>query len=190
MEVVAEAATAREAVELAQSMSPDVVLMDLHLPDASGIDATARILRNCPAVSVLVVTMSDDEAAIVAAVRAGARGFVVKGADQDAVLEAIRSVARGDAIFGATVAARVLGRVGEKSQRTPFPQLAPRERDILRLVGEGLTNAAISERLNIAEKTVRNAVSTVSAKIGARDRNDARNLARRSGLCPGVVQAE
>jgi DNA-binding NarL/FixJ family response regulator len=172
--VVGEAATADEAVAACSDVRPDVVVMDLQLP-GGGVEATARILAASPGVRVLVLTMSGDRAAVNAAVRAGARGYLVKGADRDELLGAIRAVASGEAVFGAGVAQVVLDSMAAHPA-APFPQLTAREREVLALVAEGLTNAAIARRLFVTPKTARNHVSNVLAKLGVTSRDAAAAL--------------
>jgi len=169
--VVGEAANADEAVAACARVQPDVVVMDLQMP-GGGIAATERILARHPGVHVLVLTMSGDRAAVTAAVRAGAHGYLVKGAGRDELLRAIRGVARGEAVFGEDVARAVLDSVGRSTVET-FPQLTAREREVLALIGEGLTNAAIARRLVVSPKTARNHVSNVLAKLGAPTREAA-----------------
>lgn len=183
--VVGEAHDAADAVVQAGELAPDVVLMDLNLPDASGVEATARIVAAAPSTRVLMMTMSTDDDAVVAAMRAGARGYVVKGAGRDDLLHAIRTVAAGGAVFSPAVADR-LGRfftgMAAGAGREAFPQLTEREREVLDLMARGLDNASIARRLFLSEKTVRNRVSDVFAKLGAANRSEAVVLARRAGL--------
>jgi DNA-binding NarL/FixJ family response regulator len=181
VEVVGEAADGNEAVALVAELEPDVVVMDLHMPNRNGIDATADIVARGLATNVLVLTMLEDSESLVSALRAGARGYVVKGAERDDIARALDAVAKGQAFLGAEVAGHALARIGGAPD-TPFPELTDREREILRLVAKGLTNPAIADRLVLSPKTVRNHVSNVMTKIGAADRAAAVALARDAGL--------
>lgn len=187
VEVVGEAADGEEAVELAATLQPDVVLMDLSMPRLGGVEATRRVLAEVPGVHVLVLSMHEGADSVLAALRAGARGYLVKGSTKEEVARALHDVASGGAVFGGGVAEQVLSRV-RQSERTSrrgaetFPTLTDRELEVLDLVAAGLSNAAISGRLYLSDKTVRNVVSNVIAKIHARDRSDAILRAREVGL--------
>ena len=182
-EWVGEATDGDEAVALAAELAPDVVLMDLRMGTVSGVEATRRIVAARPQTAVLVLTMSDDDESILAAVRAGARGYLLKGVGEPEISAAIGSLARGEALFGSGVSSRLLDHVtGRRPTSRPFPELSPREEQVLDLIAGGLGNVAIASRLSIAPKTVRNTVSVVLAKIGAEDRAGAVRLARRAGL--------
>lgn len=172
--VVGEASSGEEAVRLATEQRPDVVLMDLNLPGMSGVEATRLVLRASPETAVLVLTMVEDDDAIVSAVDAGARGYVLKGAGQEELLAALRAVSNGAAVFGQGLAARVLDsvRTGGRAAPAPVPGLSERESEVLRLVADGLDNAVIARRLGLSVKTVQNHVSRVLAKVDARDRVD------------------
>ncbi|KAA9393224.1 response regulator transcription factor [Kocuria coralli] len=185
IEVVGQADSASAARELfAGAHGTDVVLMDLDLGDGSGIDLTREVLRAHPEVRILVVSMHEDDDSVAAAVRAGARGFLVKSAPPDAVERGLRAVAAGEMILSPAVAERAMAYVvgGGQAARVPFPQLTPREREVLDLVARGLDNAAIARRLSLSVKTVRNAVATVLAKLSLRDRSAAIVRARSEGL--------
>ena len=182
VEVVGSAADGVEAVELARSLEPDVVVMDLHMPNRNGIDATRDIVSAGLPSAVLVLTMLEDEESLVAALRAGALGYVVKGAERDDIARALDAVARGQAFLGAEVAGRALARLSGDAPSVPFGELTDREREILSLVARGLTNGAIADRLVLSPKTVRNHVSNVMTKIGAPDRAAAVAMARDAGL--------
>ncbi|MGN6131289.1 MAG: response regulator [Nocardioidaceae bacterium] len=185
LEVVADCATGRDAVRLAAELNPDVVVMDLHMPDVSGVEATRLITGVQPEVGVLVLTMFEDDDSVFAAMRAGARGYLVKGADSPEVLRAITGVAGGEAIFGPSVARRVLGyltRPLSAQDEKVFPDLTAREREILDLLAAGLGNAAIATRLSLSPKTVRNNVSSIFVKLQVADRAEAIVRARRAGL--------
>lgn len=176
IDVVGEAATGADAVDIATQLSPDVVLMDLGLPDMSGVEAVAQIVAARPATRVLVVSLYQDDGSVDAALRAGARGYVVKDAPAEEVVAAVQAVASGSAVIGASLAGRLTDLVQGRDGRLPqeaFPSLTTRERQILALVAKGLTNSAIAERLGLSGKTVANYVSVILAKIDAKDRNDA-----------------
>lgn len=176
IDVVGEAATGADAVDIATQLSPDVVLMDLGLPDMSGVEAVAQIVAARPATRVLVVSLYQDDGSVDAALRAGARGYVVKDAPAEEVVAAVQAVASGSAVIGASLAGRLIDLVQGRDGRLPaeaFPSLTTRERQILALVAKGLTNSAIAERLGLSGKTVANYVSVILAKIDAKDRNDA-----------------
>jgi DNA-binding NarL/FixJ family response regulator len=173
--VVGQAATGLEAVELAQHAQPDVVVMDLHMPKMNGIEATRHITQRHPQVAVLVLTMLEDDASVVSAMQAGARGYLLKEANRAEIARALEAVAAGEVIFGPSLAARVLtlfnATTGDQQPGHPaFPELTGREQEILELVARGLTNPAIASRLFLSEKTVRNHVSNVFAKLHVTDR--------------------
>lgn len=181
--VIGEAGSGDEAVALVSQLAPDVVLMDLNLPGMNGIEATRAIREVHPQVAVLIVTMFDDDS-VFAAMRAGARGYLLKGADAEETVRAVRAVAHGEAIFSPSVAQRVMGYFAAP-RATPsqqFPELTDRERTVLELLANGLTNAAIADRLSLTPKTVRNYVSAVFAKLQVADRAEAIIKARDAGL--------
>jgi DNA-binding NarL/FixJ family response regulator len=181
--VVGEAADAPEAVELARRVPADVVIMDLDLAGTSGIDATRAVLRERPQLRVLVVTMLEDDDSLFAAIRAGARGYLLKSASPTEVERAVRAVANGELHVAAGVAERVLGFVtGARRSATPFPELTEREREVLDLVARGLDNLAVARRLSLSDKTVRNHLSAILAKLGVADRSQAIVRAREAGL--------
>jgi DNA-binding NarL/FixJ family response regulator len=185
LEVCGEATTGEEAVELARLASPDVVVMDLNMPGLGGIDATRRILEATDGVHVLVMTMHEDDEAVFAALRAGAHGYVLKGAHQDETLRAIRAVANGEAILGPTIAARLQGYLSSPPTADPadaFPQLTERELEVLELLAERRSNAEIAATLFLSQKTVRNYVSGILAKLQVADRAEARLVARAAGI--------
>ena len=185
LHVVGEAETVADAVRLATSLTPDVVLMDLNLPDGTGIDATRAILTTAPTTRVLVMTMSADDDAVVGSMRAGARGYVVKGAGRADVLHAVRTVAAGGAVFSPAVADRLggfFGSLGTLPGRTAFPELTEREREVLDLVARGYDNRRIARELVLSDKTVRNHVSNVMTKLDVTDRAAAVVRARNGGL--------
>jgi DNA-binding NarL/FixJ family response regulator len=184
LEFVAEAADGAEAIALCREHRPDVILMDIRMPGVSGVEATRSLLRENPSVGVLMLTMLEDDTSMFAALRAGARGYVLKGAGPDEIIRAIVSVAAGEALFGPAVAARIAAflRPGDHARNHPFPSLSSRERDILDLLAAGLSNQAIADQLALGEKTVRNNVSNILTKLGAADRAEAIVQARRAGL--------
>lgn len=183
--VVAQAADGDQAVQAARTHRPDVVLMDLRMPGCDGVEATGRITRELPEVAVLVLTMDDDDTSVFAALRAGARGYLLKEADGDTIHRALVAVAAGEAVFGSGVATSVIGwfAAGPAGRAAlPFPQLTDREREVLALLAEGLDNASIARRLHLSPKTVRNRVSDVLGKLHARSRAEAVALARDAGV--------
>lgn len=184
VEMVGAAATGLEAVELADSLRPDVILMDLRMPGLNGIEATRRISRAAPELGIVVLTMFEDDDSVFAAMRAGARGYLLKGADQDEILRAVRAAAAGQAIFGAEIAHRVIAHFtrGTTSSAAAFPSLTEREREILELVAAGKGNATIAQELLINLKTVRNHVSNVLTKLQVSSRSAAIIKAREAGL--------
>jgi len=178
--VVGEASTGGAAIQKAAETRPDLVVMDLHLPDISGIEATGRIVAASPGVGVLVLTMFEDDESLFAAMRAGARGYLLKGTDADEIVSAVRAVGRGQAVFGPSVAHRLLAYF--TGRHTAFPGLTEREREVLTLVADGYGNAAIARILSVAPKTVRNHVSGIFAKLHVASRAEAIVEARRAGL--------
>ena len=180
-DVVATAADGEAAVREATLHRPDVVLMDLNLPGTSGLEATRRIAKASPESVVLVLSMLDDDESVLAAMRAGARGYVLKGAGQEELLAAIRSVAAGGAVFGAAVAGRMLAALDAPPPAPAFPGLTEREAQVLSLMAEGRDNREIAAELSLSAKTVANHVSHILTKLQARDRVDAVLRARDSG---------
>ncbi len=183
-EVIGEAATGGEAVELAAELQPDVILMDIKMPGINGIEATREVLSANPNTGILVVTMLEDDDSVFAAMRAGARGYLLKGAEQAEVLRAIRAVANGEAIFGPGIARRVMGLFSVEKPRAPqaFPELTDREQEILRLIASARGNAEISSELFLSLKTVQNHVSNIFRKLQVADRAQAVIRAREAGL--------
>ncbi|MFW5942546.1 MAG: response regulator [Chloroflexota bacterium] len=182
-EVVGEATSGPEAVALAAELEPDVILMDLNMPQLSGLEATRRITGANPDTAILVITMFDDDS-VIAAMRAGARGYILKGAEGEETLRAIRAVAHGEAIFSPAVAQRMRQFMARPTQGAegPFPELTAREREVLALMAQGLTNTAIAQRLVLSPKTVRNYVSNIFSKLQVSDRAAAIVRAREAGL--------
>jgi DNA-binding NarL/FixJ family response regulator len=182
-ELVGTAATGTEAVRAAVTLRPDVLVMDIQMPDLTGVEATREISRVAPDVAVLMLTMVDDDESVVAAMRAGAQGYVLKGSAPDNVIRAIAAVAAGEAIFGPGVARRALNYLSGRApdQRT-FPDLTPREREVLNLIAAGLGNAAIAVRLGRAPATISNHISSIFAKLQVASRAEAIIRARSAGL--------
>jgi DNA-binding NarL/FixJ family response regulator len=184
-ELIGEAATGTQAVETAARLQPDLVVMDLHMPEVNGIEATRQIVQASPHVAVLVLTMFDDDSSVFAAMRAGARGYLLKGADQEEIARAVRAVAAGEAIFGPAIASKVLGYFANAraAQLAPtFPELTDREREVLELIAQGLSNQQITRQLVVSPKTVRNHISNIFAKLQVADRAQAIVRAREAGL--------
>ncbi|BBG02123.1 MULTISPECIES: response regulator transcription factor [Pseudonocardia] len=185
VEVCGEAATGEEALAAVVAHHPDVVLLDLTMPGMGGITATERIVTASPHARVLVLSMSGDDDSVLAALRAGARGYLLKGAARAEILRAVRTVAGGEAILGPSVAGRLPALLAPAAAAPPpFPQLSAREREVLAGLAAGLTNPRIASRLGLSEKTVRNLVSAVLAKLGVADRAEAADRARAAGLGP------
>jgi len=185
LEVVGEVADVAGALAAVRELAPDLVLMDVNLPDGSGIEATRTLRQTAPAVRVLVMTMSSDDEAVVAAMRAGARGYVVKGVSRDELLSAVRAAAAGAAVFGPGVAERLgswFSSLGTLPGRAVFPQLTEREREVLDLLARGHDNRRIARELFLSDKTVRNHVSNVLTKLEVTDRSAAVVRARNAGL--------
>lgn len=187
LEVVGEAATGEQAVEQAAALQPDVILMDIQMHGMNGIEATRRILHTSPHIGIIVVTMFEDDDSVFAAMRAGARGYILKGADQAEMLRAIRAVASGDALFSAAIAKRMINYFAAKPALPAeiFPQLSDREREVLDLIAQGENNAEIAEHLSLSPKTVRNHVSNIFSKLQVADRAQAIVRAREAGLGKG-----
>jgi DNA-binding NarL/FixJ family response regulator len=184
-EVVGEAATGEEAVARAAELQPDVVLMDLQMPEVNGIEATRRILQESPSVRVLVVTLFEDDDSVFMALRAGARGYVLKDADEEEMVMAIRAVGRGEAIFSPAIAERLLAYFASPQPAAPpqaFPTLTDREREILHLIARGHPNPSIAKQLHLSTKTVGNYVSNIFTKLQVADRAQAIIRAREAGL--------
>ncbi|HZY66000.1 MAG TPA: response regulator transcription factor [Rubrobacteraceae bacterium] len=185
-EVVGEATTGAEAAALAEKLQPDVVLMDLQMPGGSGIDATRKIVAESPSVRILVVTLFEDEDSVFMALRAGARGYVLKDAEEEELVQAIRAVGRGEAIFSPQVAEKVLAYFASPQPKSAppqaFPALTVREREVLELIALGHPNPSIARELSLSTKTVGNYVSNIFTKLQVADRAQAMIRAREAGL--------
>jgi DNA-binding NarL/FixJ family response regulator len=185
IEVVGEAATGDEAITLAATLQPDVILMDLQMPGGGGLAATRQIVQTSPHIRVLVVTLFEDDDSVFTALRAGARGYVLKDVDEAEMLRAIQAVGHGEAIFSPAIATRVLDFFAAARLAVPrevFPTLTEREREILQLIAQGHTNAEIARQLALSAKTVGNYVSNIYSKLQVADRAEAIIRARDAGL--------
>ncbi|HEX2313639.1 MAG TPA: response regulator transcription factor, partial [Thermomonospora sp.] len=182
--VVAEAVNGPDAVRLAAELQPDVVVMDLHMPGGNGIEATRTITRTSPRIGVLVLTMFRDDDSVFAAMRAGARGYLLKESGAEEIARAVRAVAAGEAIYGPEIARRVLTYFSDMPdpKQTAFPELTDREREVLQLIAQGRNNHDIAQTLFLSPKTVRNHVSNIFMKLHVADRAQAIVLAREAGL--------
>lgn len=180
-DVVGEAANGEEALALARTLAPDVMLMDIRMPGTSGIETTRRITSAYPNVRILILTMFEDDASVFTAMRSGAKGYVLKDADADELFRAIRSVANGEAIFSPGIASRMIeyfAMTKPAAREEAFPELSAREREVLYLMTESVSNAAIAERLAISGKTVANYITNILNKLQVADRQEAVRLAR------------
>jgi DNA-binding NarL/FixJ family response regulator len=185
--VVGEASTGAEAIVQADALTPDVILMDVMMPDMNGIEATRRILADQPDIGIIMLTMLEDDDSLFAAMCAGARGYILKGADKAEVLKTVMAVAEGQALFGPAIAARLTtffqrGGMRGETAVTPFPDLTDRERELLDLIAQGKNNQEIADRLHISGKTVSNHISNIFSKLQVADRAQAIVKAREAGL--------
>lgn len=188
LEVVGEATSGQAAIQLANQLQPDIVLMDLQMPGLNGIDATREIVYTSPHISILMLTMFEDDESVFAALRAGARGYLLKGALKAEIVRAIQGVASGEAIFGPSIARRLMQYFSAPRPAAPpqaFPELTEREREILELIAQHHTNVEIADRLALAPKTVRNHVSNIFTKLQVIDRAQAIIRAREAGYGQG-----
>ena len=185
IQVVGEAMSGEEAMNQAEALDPDLILMDVNMPGVNGVEATRRILHTSPHIRILIVTMFEDDATVFAAMRAGARGYILKDAEKENILRAIQAVANGEAIFSPTIATRLIEFFSTQSSTLPrdiFPSLTERERQILQLIARGKSNAEIARELSLSPKTVYNYVSNILSKLQVADRAEAILRARDVGL--------
>ncbi len=182
LEVVGEASDGREAVALSLELQPNVVMMDLHMPVVGGIEASRRIAQGSPNIGILVLTMLSDDDSVFAALRAGARGYLLKGAGQAEIVRAVQTVAEGGGVFGASVARRVMEHFSGQHASEPFPELTERERQVLAMIAAGHNNSAIAAQLSLAPKTVRNYISNILTKLQVSNRAQAIIRARAAGM--------
>lgn len=184
MSVVGEAESGEAAIQSAAKLQPDVILMDIQMPNMNGIEATRQIYQSSPHIGVIVLTMFEDDDSVFAAMRAGARGYLLKGADQAEILRAIHSVKSGEAMFGPAIARRLISFFNQvqPQAQNPFPQLTDREREILDMIARGMNNAEIASAFTLSPKTVRNHVSNIFNKLQVADRAQAIIRARDAGL--------
>jgi DNA-binding NarL/FixJ family response regulator len=184
IDVVGTVGDGRQAGIVAAELQPDVVVMDLHMPEVNGIEATRSIVAASPHIAVLVLTMLEDDESVFAAMRAGARGYLLKDADQADIERAVTSLGHGIAVFDAAIAQRIIQYFANQSAKPSpvFPELTDREREILDLLAQGMNNTAIARRLFLSPKTIRNHVSNIFSKLQVADRADAIVRARRAGL--------
>lgn len=184
--VVGQAGNGKEAIAQAKKTTPDVILMDIMMPEMNGIEATKQILADQPQIGIIILTMLEDDDSLFAAMCAGARGYILKGADKAEVLSTINAVAEGQALFGPAIANRLTTffqrGVGRDTAVTPFPELTDREREILTLIATGKNNSEIATQLHISSKTVSNHISNIFNKLQVADRAQAIIKARDAGL--------
>lgn len=184
-ELVGEATSGEEVIALAANLQPDLILMDIHMPGINGIEATRLILHASPHIRIVIITMFEDDASVFAAMRAGARGYVLKGSNHTEMLRAMRAVANGEAIFSPSIAIRLMdffAHIRPAALPQVFPELSEREREILDLLAQGYKNAEIAHQLVLSEKTVRNHVSNILSKLQVTDRTQAIIRAKEAGL--------
>ena len=189
IEIVCEAANGDEVLALADRLKPDIILMDINMPGLNGIEATRRVLRANPTIGVIMVTMLEDNVALFSAMRAGARGYVLKGAHHQELLQTVQAVARGQVLFGASTASRIVSFFQDiESDTKPslqddsFTELTPRELEVLEMIAHGSNNSQIAEQLVISDKTVRNHITSIFGKLQVADRAQAIIKARDAGL--------
>lgn len=183
--LIGEAESGEEAIQLAVDLQPDVILMDIQMPGINGIEATRQIVKMSPHIAILVVTMLEDDSSVFAAMRAGAKGYILKGAKHTDLLRAIKVVTDGEAIFSPGIAVKLVEFFNKMQPIVPvqvFPELSDREREVLQLISHGLKNAEIAERLFLSPKTVRNHVSNILSKLQVVDRTEAALRAKQAGL--------
>lgn len=182
MDVVGEAADGQAVVQMAKELEPDVILMDIQMPHQNGIDATRMILESHPDIKIIILTMFEDEQSTFSAMRAGAKGYILKGASQAEMIRSIEGVADGQMIFGAGIATQMIAFFGNRASSTPLPELTDREREVLGYIADGYRNSEIAEKLVISPKTLRNHISNIFGKLQVSDREEAIRRARDAGL--------
>lgn len=189
IEIIGEADTGEKTLALAEALQPDIILMDINMPDMDGIQTTRQVLRANPTIGVIMVTMLEEDAPLFSAMRAGARGYVLKGARHQELLQTVRAVARGQVFFGPSTASRIMGFFQDiEADLKPsvpeetFPELTPRELEVLELIAQGANNSQIAEKLVISDKTVRNHITSIFSKLQVADRAQAIIMARDAGL--------
>lgn len=189
LEVVGEAQDGREALEKAKGLEPDVILMDIEMPQWNGVEATRRIKLERPAINVVMLTVSDEDENLFAAIRAGASGYLLKSVKPEELFRRLRGVSLGEAAISPVMAAKILHEFARLDQSTPLPRsiagLSPRETEVLGLVAKGLTNREIGEQLHIAENTVKNHLRNILDKLHLSNRAQAAAFAVRHGLSKG-----
>jgi len=184
-EIVGEAATGEEAIDKVSTLAPDIILMDIQMPDMNGVEATKKILKEHPHMGIIILTMLEDDDSLFSALRAGARGYVLKGADKAEMVKSIRAVANGEALFGPAIANRLtrfFKNPGGMTKQSAFPELTDREFEVLELIAKALNNQEIAEVLHISIKTVSNHISNIFNKLQVADRTEAIFKARDAGL--------
>ncbi len=185
-EVIGQASNGIEVVRMAEELQPDVILMDVNMPGKNGIEATRDIILTSPHIGVLILTMFEDDSSVFSAMRAGARGYLLKGAQKKEIVRAINVVGSGEAIFSAVIARKMMFYFDAVLKRTSgnvlFPQLATREREVLEWIARDMSNADISRLMGLSLKTIRNHVSNILSKLHAADRTHAIMLAREAGM--------
>jgi len=185
IEIVGEAQNGEQAIELAASLQPDVILMDLRMPGINGIEATRRIHRTSPNIHILILTVFEDDTSVFPAIRAGARGYLLKNSEQDELLRAIQTVVNGGAIFSPGIAQKVLGYLNAPPPNVPdqiFDELTPREKEVLKLIAQGSSNTEIAALLVLSPKTISNCISNILLKVQATDRAKLMLMALEAGM--------
>jgi DNA-binding NarL/FixJ family response regulator len=182
MEVVGEAEDGESVIQMANELQPDVILMDIQMPNMNGVEATRQIVNDNPDIGIIMLTMFDDDNSTFSAMRAGAKGYILKGASQAEMIRSIEGVANGQAVFGAGVAMQMVNFFANTKASDPFPELTEREHEVLKLIADGHSNSEIAEALVISPKTLRNHISNIFAKLQVTDRMQAIKRARDAGL--------
>jgi DNA-binding NarL/FixJ family response regulator len=182
MEVVGEAEDGEAVIQMANELQPDVILMDIQMPNMNGVEATRQIVNDNSDIGIIMLTMFDDDNSTFSAMRAGAKGYILKGASQSEMIRSIEGVANGQAVFGAGVAMQMVNFFANTKASDPFPELTEREHEVLKLIADGHSNSEIAEALVISPKTLRNHISNIFAKLQVTDRMQAIKRARDAGL--------